>query len=48
MSSPTFDTMTTAAPSFAAATAWFAPLPPWLISNRGAAIVSPHTGMRST
>ncbi len=48
MSSPTFDTMTTSAPSFAAATAWFAPLPPWFISKRGAAIVSPQTGMRST
>src|SRR5271156_3743718 len=40
--------MTTSAPSFAAATAWLAPLPPKLVSKCEARTVSPQTGMRST
>ena len=40
--------MTTAAPSRAAATAWFAPLPPGSIRIDGPSTVSPATGMRGT
>ncbi len=47
-SSPTLVTIRTSAPSFAAATAWFAPLPPQPISKDGASIVSPFAGMRVT
>ena len=48
MSSPTLVTIRTSAPSFAAATAWLAPLPPWPISKEGASTVSPRSGIRVT
>ncbi len=48
MSSPTLVTISTSAPSFAAATAWLAPLPPWPISKEGASMVSPRSGIRVT
>src|SRR4051794_23242344 len=46
-SSPTRPTMVTAAPSRAAITAWFAPLPPEPICSDRPASVSPGRGKRS-
>ena len=46
-SAPTAPSMHTAAPIFAAATAWFAPLPPGLVMNPRPIMVSPKLGMWS-
>src|SRR5215207_6362930 len=46
-SSPTLPIIRTSAPSLAAATAWFAPLPPGYRANVAPVIVSPGRGRRS-
>ena len=46
-SAPTAPSMHTAAPIFAAATAWFAPLPPGLVMKPRPIMVSPKLGMWS-
>ena len=47
-SSPTHATIITSLPRSAAATAWFAPLPPGAMAKRSPSSVSPRSGIRVT